>query len=324
MAVIDLTLRNFSIPNFPSLIPPFGTKKPEEGEGLSSIETHRNIAMGFQRQRPVTISENSETTAVEADATIVLAGAVSELALGNGAFIGCRVILINKSGHKVKLIGGDSAQYIYANKTLELFWMESSWESLIHSIVGSHVFTAISDPVELSRRRWLLLDGRVLPILPDYDELVDVIWRGVESNGTVETYYRCDEDGTRNAGGGYFKFPDGRGRVIRSAGRGDPVPDKDGLPIDIANVLYDGKDVGDRIDDGIRNIKAGFGGLPTMHVSAASLVSGSGTFSLGGGVGYSGVDPFLWGFFGIDTSLTLPTSPWNRDASLSANMCLVY
>ncbi|QQO10100.1 hypothetical protein [Breznakiella homolactica] len=96
------------------------------------MEVHHNIAMVFQRQRPAVVSENSETTVIEADATVVLDGPVSELRLGSGAFTGCRLVLINNTNHSVSLLGNDQVTEIKPYKMLELFWFgsRSTWASM--------------------------------------------------------------------------------------------------------------------------------------------------------------------------------------------------
>ena len=319
MATIDLTLNSFLIPNFSAYTPSFGTKKTGEKEGLTSMETHLNIAMGFQRQRPSVVSENSETTIIEADSMIILDGVVLELRLGNGSFVGCKITLINNSGHKVTLLDGTLTKYIYASKSLELHWLGQSWQRLAPNVVGRVVYTMISDDTELAKDRLLLQKGQIISILPDYEELVDRIWRGSSSNNTVQTYYKCNDDGTRNSSGNYFKLPDGRGRVIRGTGQGDEILDKDGFPI--TGTYYQGGNVGDSIGDAIRNISGDFRSL------GYNLLFNGPFFDNGGAIGMGpigGSGSYSYEQYGFDASRIVPTAKWNRDASISANMCLVY
>ncbi|QQO10103.1 hypothetical protein [Breznakiella homolactica] len=314
MAIIDLTLNNFLIPNFPSLSPSFGTKKTKNDEGLSSVEIHHNIAMAFQRQRPVVVSENSETTEIGADATLVFNGTVSEVSLGSGTFMGCRLILINNTGHKVTVHSSDEIKYIYRDTMTELFWY-GSWVSLVKTNVGNIVHTSISDEAELARRRYLKLDGKCIPV-SDYEELVDTVWRGSETNDAVQAFFKCDGDGTKNAAGDHFKLPNVMGKVLRAAGKGDPIPDRLGAP---STNRYDGKEIGDSITDAIRNLYGSISFKPDSGNSPSGAFYAAGEGNCSGDSG-----PKYVRYVNFDVSRIVPTAPWNRDASVSANVCIIY
>lgn len=320
MAIIDLSLTSFLIPNFNNYVPSFGTKKIGEKQGLTSMETHLNIAMGFQRQRPVVVSENSETTTIESDSMVVFDGAITELRLGAASFTGCRLVLINNAGHKVTLLDGANVTYSYPGRMMELYWV-GTWAPMEKSRVGNVVSTMISDETILAQHRYLLLKGQTEPILPLYDELVDTIWRGASTNDIVSTFYRCDEDGTRNAEGEYFKFPNAQGRVMRGAGQGDQIFDKDNVPI--TGAYYQGGSNGDAINDAIRNI---WGGVKDFMKGFDELGTGAFGYFKGDTTNrnWSGISGDNVRQFDFSADRVVPVANWNRDASISAGICLIY
>lgn len=191
------------------------------------------------------------------------------------------------------------------------------------SLVGNIVETMLNDR-ELAKRRYLPLDGSIKRI-EDYYNLVNVVYQGDEKNAAAQSFYKCDPDGVRNTAGSYFKLPDARGRVMRGAGTGDFIADKDG--INTAD-KYDGKDVGDSIGDGIRNITGdmtgpdindgvGIGNNATTMSGAFVKKSQWARYTFAGYV-KEGFD------IGLDISKSVPTATWNRDASLSARICIIY
>lgn len=93
MATLDLTLNKLLVPGIENYTPAFGTKR-SDNVSLTSEEVADNIALPFSRQRPVSVSEDSVTGAVEADCAILIEKSGLKLTLGEPAFAGCHVTLI--------------------------------------------------------------------------------------------------------------------------------------------------------------------------------------------------------------------------------------
>jgi hypothetical protein len=119
MAQIDCTLNSLMIPALPGFTPIFGSKKPSGG--LRTAEVNDNVLMPFAKQRPFVVSEDSTTTAVEADCRFVFTVDEITLALGDPVFAGCEVIAVNGasgdatvnfSGSSITLAPGDKASLI--------------------------------------------------------------------------------------------------------------------------------------------------------------------------------------------------------------------
>jgi hypothetical protein len=107
------------IPALPGFTPTFGTKK--ESGGLSTSEVNGNVLMPFAKQRPLVVTENSTTTAIEADCRFVITAAGTTLSLGDVVFAGCEVVVVNGSsgnvtvsfsGTSITLTPGDKAELI--------------------------------------------------------------------------------------------------------------------------------------------------------------------------------------------------------------------
>lgn len=181
------------------------------------------------------------------------------------------------------------------------------------SRVGNIVLTMAGDN-ELVRRRYLPLDGNI-KLISEYQRLFDVVHRG---NGPdIQAFYQCDAEGVRNSGGLYFKLPNANGRVIRGTGQGDQILDKDNNPI--ANSYYQGGAAGDAIKDSIRNISGNAGTIAVGYVGPSGCFSGSDRPHLfGAGNAWQVKD------LSFNASRIVPTADWNRDASISARICIIY
>jgi hypothetical protein len=110
MSTIDCTLAGFKVPGFQNYTPDFGTKK-EDGVSLTPREANANIMMPFVRQRPFVVSEDSDTSAIEANAVFNINTAGVTLTLGS-AFTGCFIRVINSSDDDVTVIYGDEKEQV--------------------------------------------------------------------------------------------------------------------------------------------------------------------------------------------------------------------
>jgi hypothetical protein len=125
--LINCTLEDFMIPGFSGVNPEFGTKKPD-GQSISARENNTNVMLPFKRQRPFVVTENSVTSAVEAHSLFAIQTAGATLTLGDGAFSGCEVKVINIS------TGGASLSYsgvtisLQAGEEINFWWNGSAWK----------------------------------------------------------------------------------------------------------------------------------------------------------------------------------------------------
>jgi hypothetical protein len=98
--IIDCTLNSLVIGGFPEFIPDFGTKKAD-GESVTAREANRNALLPFASMRPKEVAEDSSTSEIQANTCFnVTVGGVT-LTLGNGAYNGCRVAVVNNASAAV-------------------------------------------------------------------------------------------------------------------------------------------------------------------------------------------------------------------------------
>jgi len=148
--VIDLTLNNFRIGNMPSFNNAFGTKKSEPGQGCTTAENTLNMMMPFLRMRPITITSNTETSVVDMDASLHLAGEVTSLRLGAGAYHGVELKVYNGTSSKIELLDSDYVISIQRGDTRELRWNGSDWRIKHDYHVGDlyQQFPTTKSPIE--------------------------------------------------------------------------------------------------------------------------------------------------------------------------------
>lgn len=134
MAEIDTTLDSFKFPGLPTYEHIFGEKN-SEGKGLSTADCCNDIAFPFVRQRPFVVNENSTTKKIESHCTFDITVSGITLTLGEGAFNGCEVIVMNSSTGNINLTssgGINSSQgnlEISSNTMCRLIWL-NSWKTL--------------------------------------------------------------------------------------------------------------------------------------------------------------------------------------------------
>ena len=127
--VIDCTLTNFKVPGFSDYTPPFGTKKPD-GQPILAREANANIMMPFVKQRPQAVVENSSTTEIQTHMAFAIQTSGVTLTLGNGGFVGCRVIAHNTSSGSAAVVYGAGSYdntSIAASEYADLEWTGSVW-----------------------------------------------------------------------------------------------------------------------------------------------------------------------------------------------------
>jgi len=137
--VIDLTLNSFMIGNMPSFDNAFGTKQSEPGKGCSTAEITRNMMLPFLRMRPITVTSDTETSAVEADAVLHLAGSVTSLRLGNGDYHGVELTIYNGTADAVELLDQNYTIALEAGDTREFRWNGTDWRVKHDYHVGDYL-----------------------------------------------------------------------------------------------------------------------------------------------------------------------------------------
>lgn len=146
--MIDLTLNEILIPDITGYINPynFGTKIEKtvtNKGGLSSREVNNNILAPFAKMRAVVISSSDYTTEIEYDAKLIIDSSDSiELTLGNGQYIGCRVIIVNVTNYDHTLLCTSVSQenlVILRKIQTELFWNGTAWQNISAPSIGKRI-----------------------------------------------------------------------------------------------------------------------------------------------------------------------------------------
>lgn len=141
--MIDLSLDSILIPDMTGYKPPFGTKitrtQTNQG-GLSSREVNSNVLALFSKMRAIQVTESDNTTKVEYDAKLVIdAEDVINLSLNNAKYIGCRVIISNKSEVSHNILCSSVSQtpdILLPNSQVQLIWNGTMWRNISAPGIG--------------------------------------------------------------------------------------------------------------------------------------------------------------------------------------------
>lgn len=148
---IDTTLKSFLVPDLQEYIPPFGTKvirNAINNGGLSTQEVNDNIMMPFAKQRPLVVTEDSETDSIEYNAIFVINKENIKLALKD-AFIGCVIkILFAKNGkiEYTNVFGETNIDEILKSRTTEYTYTGDGWFCSSAPAIKSKVEQYPTDP----------------------------------------------------------------------------------------------------------------------------------------------------------------------------------
>ena len=102
---IDLTMREFQIPKLYNYEPPFGTMK--DSGGLTTQEVNDNIILPFNKQRCVSVTEDSTTSTINGDARLSFASSGLTLTLGVPTYKGCRITVIGPTSGSSTVVYND-------------------------------------------------------------------------------------------------------------------------------------------------------------------------------------------------------------------------
>jgi hypothetical protein len=179
---------------------------------------------------------------------------------------------------------------------------------------GEVVQTAIPTQAKRAQNRLLDLVGQIISITGAYAPLSVNVYCGDAANPTAPAFYKCDASGNRSTSGAYMKLPDCRGMFLRGAGQNGTYRMASDAP-------YDGKSIGEKGNDAIRNIKG------NIFVSQGGPVMASGAFTTGGTTAYENIvngvtsDPAVIIF---DASRWVPTSNENTPVWIAVYVCIRY
>lgn len=113
MATLDLTLAELRLAGLTNFTPEFGTKEAD-GVSVSTENVCKDFMLPFKFQRPVLVSETSDTGNIEATRTLVLTNSGIVLTLGRATFAGCKITV--QTGFSS---GSAQVRYLTAANTYE-------------------------------------------------------------------------------------------------------------------------------------------------------------------------------------------------------------
>lgn len=149
---IDATLDEILLPALPTYQNEFGTKKADGG--LSTAECADFIMRPFRKQRPFTVSEDSETTEIQFNCGFVVTTAGVTLTLADAAFSGCEATVVNLSDGSITVKGGVSGLnggtggIFMAKGACIQFVFYNGWRSLVGGNGQGHVAVPVAETLE--------------------------------------------------------------------------------------------------------------------------------------------------------------------------------
>jgi hypothetical protein len=205
MATIDLTLDSFIVPRMSSFTPPWGSVQDDpDHPGLSTQELINNIMMAFNRKRPFIVTEDSTTTDVQADTSLVLRGDINSLTLGQGAYKNVELTIENGAADNVVLLNGSMTITCALGDTLELRWNGTEWRAKTDKHVGDFIQQIPSEksPVEKCLEgKWVDWSGRAVlyglsaAAPPSYVDYYSLAGSSIAANTTpVVCYHQPGSD----------------------------------------------------------------------------------------------------------------------------------
>ncbi|MDR1904042.1 MAG: hypothetical protein LBQ88_17365 [Treponema sp.] len=127
MANIDCTLNAIKAAGFSGYTPPFGTKVTGS---VTPRDAQNNVLMPFGFQRPKVVTETGTTTEIQANIVFEIVAGGIDLTLGDAAFTGCRVAVINSANTEatVKFAASPSVSIAArAHESVHFEWVNGTW-----------------------------------------------------------------------------------------------------------------------------------------------------------------------------------------------------
>ena len=158
MATLDLTLAALRLAGLTNFTPEFGTKEAD-GVSVSTENVCKDIMLPFTFQRPVLVSETSDTGNIEATRTLVLTNSGIVLTLGRATFAGCKITV--QTGFSS---GSAQVRYLTAANTYETVTLAAgnSVEIVSNSDLYFYKRLRINNSIIINTNENLILNRRYL------------------------------------------------------------------------------------------------------------------------------------------------------------------
>lgn len=158
MATLDLTLAELRLAGLTNFTPEFGTKEAD-GVSVSTENVCKDFMLPFKFQRPVLVSETSDTGNIEATRTLVLTNSGIVLTLGRATFAGCKITV--QTGFTS---GSAQVRYLTAANTYETVTLAAgnSVEIVSNSDLYFYKRLRINNSIIINTNENLILNRRYL------------------------------------------------------------------------------------------------------------------------------------------------------------------
>lgn len=177
MATLDLTLAALRLAGLTNFTPEFGTKEAD-GVSVSTENVCKDFMLPFTFQRPVLVSETSDTGNIEATRTLVLTNSGIVLTLGRATFAGCKITV--QTGFSS---GSAQVRYLTAANTYETVTLAAgnSVEIVSNSDLYFYKRLRINESIIINTNEHLIQNRRFL-----YPSVFPVVNRNKDTDFVVQ------------------------------------------------------------------------------------------------------------------------------------------
>jgi len=255
----------------------------------TALQDNINVEAQERQQNDENLQVEIDTLTQTADNEGLLGRVTGEKEESDGSTDGSITVL---SSGKMRLIGFERLQQRVVGESRHILRPMTSWE--------------------LAKARLLERKYQIIEIAL-YQELCDFMYVGDANNNTADWWYKCDEIGNRIITGLYMRVDDGRGIFERGAGANAVKKAAGGTP-------YDGKGIGEHIEDAIRDIDGSViglfapgyveSGVFARYGYTTNIATGGNTHAVAG--------------FNFNAKRVVPTSYENRPVSISYLAAITY
>ena len=177
MATLDLTLAELRLAGLTNFTPEFGTKEAD-GVSVSTENVCKDFMLPFKFQRPVLVSETSDTGNIEATRTLVLTNSGIVLTLGRATFAGCKITV--QTGFSS---GSAQVRYLTAANTYETVTLAAgnSVEIVSNSDLYFYKRLRINESIIINTNEHLIQNRRYL-----YPSVFPVVNRNKDTDFVVQ------------------------------------------------------------------------------------------------------------------------------------------
>lgn len=185
MATLDLTLAELRLAGLTNFTPEFGTKEAD-GVSVSTENVCKDFMLPFKFQRPVLVSETSDTGNIEATRTLVLTNSGIVLTLGRATFAGCKITV--QTGFSS---GSAQVRYLTAANTYETVTLAAgnSVEIVSNSDLYFYKRLRINESIIINTNEHLIQNRRFL-----YPSVFPVVNRNKDTDFVVQNNELCSKN----------------------------------------------------------------------------------------------------------------------------------